>query len=310
MRKQQPLWIISIRKERYTMSMHSFILKRIINNKPNNAGTSSGIIRYDNILYGRNRKWNLLDLYVPDDRPRPLPIIVNIHGGAWVTGKKEQSEFYCLDMARRGFAVVNFTYRLAPRWKHPAPMEDCNNVVLWLLEHAKEYDLDTNSVFLIGDSAGAHNAAMYACMITSPKYAKKFDIKLAEFRPSAICLNCGVYDIQLELNNDPKKMMKNLMGDFLGRGYGEDEVQNASPIYHITSSFPRTFLMSATGDFLLRQVEPFDRRLTELGVEHITKVYGDETNKLDHVFHCLDVNAEPAILANDEQADFLRKYIK
>ena len=290
------------------MSLHSTILKCLVNNRPNRAGIPAGLTRYDNIRYGKNRAWHVLDLYEPADARSPLPVIINFHGGAWVTGKKEHSEFYCLDMARRGFAVINFSYRLAPRYKHPAPIEDCNQVVRWVLEHAAEYGLDADSLFLVGDSAGAHNAALYACMLTDTDFAERSGIKPVHFVPAAVCLNCGVYDLQTELDNDSRGFMKNLMTDFLGRGYGKEQIDCASPLYQITSAFPPTFLMSCKGDFLLRQVAPFDKRLTELGIEHITKIYGDDDCGLSHVFHCVDIASAYAIAANDEEAEFLKNH--
>ena len=60
-----------------------------------------------------------------------------------------------MSLVKRGFAVVNYTYRLAPEYQYPAPLEDTNRVVTWVMEHAGEYDLDTENVFMVGDSAGA-----------------------------------------------------------------------------------------------------------------------------------------------------------
>ncbi len=85
--------------------------------------TPDDIIRYDNICYGEDKKWQMLDVYRPKDKKDEiLPVIVSIHGGGWVYGDKERYQYYCMNLAERGFAVVNFTYRLAPEFKFPSPL--------------------------------------------------------------------------------------------------------------------------------------------------------------------------------------------
>ena len=91
--------------------------------------TPEDVVRYDDIFYGENHKWQILDVYRPKDSEGILPVIVSVHGGGWVYGDKERYQWYCMDLARRGFAVVNFTYRLAPEYKFPSPIEDTNSVI-------------------------------------------------------------------------------------------------------------------------------------------------------------------------------------
>ena len=93
--------------------------------------TPEDVVRYDDILYGTDPKWQVLDLYRPKNKEgEKLPVIVSIHGGGWVYGDKERYQYYCMSLAERGFAVVNFTYRLAPEFKYPAPLED-TNLITW-----------------------------------------------------------------------------------------------------------------------------------------------------------------------------------
>ena len=90
--------------------------------------TPENIVRYDDIIYGTESKWQKLDVYCQKDATGKLPVIVSVHGGGWVYGDKERYQFYCMDLAERGFAVVNFSYRLAPEYKFPASLEDTNSV--------------------------------------------------------------------------------------------------------------------------------------------------------------------------------------
>ena len=100
--------------------------------------TPEDVKRYDDILYGRNRKWQVLDVYRPKGAEGKLPVIVSVHGGGWVYGNKEVYQFYCMSLAQRGFAVVNFTYRLAPEYRYPAQLEDTDAVIHWIFDHKED----------------------------------------------------------------------------------------------------------------------------------------------------------------------------
>ena len=294
------------------MSVYSFVLKRMMNTPRSykNLIAPEGIERFNNIQYGEDKKWNLLDLYYPKDRKTPSPVIINVHGGGWVTGDKECAQFYCMDMALRGFAVVNFSYRLAPRHKFPKQLEDTNNAVNWLLDNTEKYQLDKNAVFMIGDSAGAHILGIYVNILTNKNYADNFTFTVpAGFAPNAVCLNCGVYDIEKELANDPRKMTKNLMHDFLGKPLNDKKVKLACVNEFMNENFPPAFVLSAHGDFLLHQVPVMEKKLKELNIPYICKVYGTEENKLVHVFQC-NYWTEEAKIANNEQAEFFRTYME
>ena len=87
--------------------------------------TPEDVIRYDDLRYGDDAQWQVLDVYRPRTAENtPLPVIVSVHGGGWVYGDKAVYQFYCMSLAQRGFAVVNFSYRLTPQnirrgcWRH------------------------------------------------------------------------------------------------------------------------------------------------------------------------------------------------
>ena len=88
-----------------------------------------GVEQRRNLTYGPHGRANRLDVFYPRTAEGKLPTIVNVHGGGYVYGSKEIYRRYCMDLARRGFAVVSFNYRLAPKWKFPTPLEDLNRVL-------------------------------------------------------------------------------------------------------------------------------------------------------------------------------------
>ena len=134
----------------------------------------------------------VLDVYRPKDTEGNLPVIVSVHGGGWVYGDKELYQYYCMSIAQRGFAVVNFTYRLAPEYQFPAPMEDTNSVFAWILDNKDKYGMDVANLFAVGDSAGGQILSLYADICTNAEYAKEYDFQVPEgLKIKAVALNCG-----------------------------------------------------------------------------------------------------------------------
>ena len=102
-------------------------------------------------------------------------------------------------MIQRRFAVVNINYRLVPHAYFPAPLEDLNSVMIWILQHAEEYNLDMNHIYGTGDSAGAQILGQYAAICSNEDYAKQFAFQIAKENIfEAIVLNCGVYQVNYE----------------------------------------------------------------------------------------------------------------
>jgi acetyl esterase/lipase len=100
-----------------------------------------------------------LDLYVPEKADGPLPVIVWVHGGAWLGGSKE-GVGPALSFIRKGYAVASINYRLSQHARFPAQIEDCKAAIRWLRAHAKEYNLDPDRFGVWGASAGGHLVAL------------------------------------------------------------------------------------------------------------------------------------------------------
>lgn len=270
--------------------------------------TPVDIIRYDDIIYGEDSKWQILDVYRPKaEEGKTLPVIVSVHGGGWVYGDKERYQYYCMNLAQRGFAVVNFTYRLAPEFKFPASLEDTNLVFTWVLNHAKEYGFDTKHVFAVGDSAGGHNLSLYASICTNPAYAAEYKFKAPEgFVPTAIALNCGKYEIDLG-SDSTDELTKLLMADLLPEQGSAEEVRLINVTNHVTKNFPPTFLMTATGDFLREQAPVMAAKLASCNVPFVYRFYGNSERELEHVFHC-NIKTKDAKICNDEECNFFKEF--
>lgn len=269
--------------------------------------TPVDVVRYDDIQYGTAEpKWQKLDVYRPKGAEGKLPVILSVHGGGWVYGDKDVYQFYCMSLAQRGFAVVNYSYRLAPEYKYPASFEDTTAVCEWLLANKEEYGFDTEHIFGVGDSAGAHMLSMFCCALTNPEYAKTTGFRLPEnFAFRAIALNCGAFLISRAEKED---MTTQLMADYLPEKGTPEEFRLISTVYHVTEDFPPVFLMTCPGDFLNEQPSHIIPKLEKLKVPFVYRHYGDKNDDLAHVFHC-NIRLEAAKLCNDEECEFFRKFI-
>ena len=289
------------------MSLTSFMLrtafKRSDDKRDAGLSTPADIRRFDDIVYGTDPKRQALDVYRPRAAEGKLPVIVSIHGGGWVYGDKERYQYYCMSLAQRGFAVVNFTYRLAPKFKFPASLEDTNLVFRWVLDHASEYGFDSDLIFAVGDSAGAHMLGLYSNLCTNPDYAARFSFRPPEgFAPTAVALNCGVYEITL---GGKKDLTARLMADLLPNKGSAAELETVSVLRHVTANFPPSFIMTANNDFLREAAPPMAEKLKALGVPVRFELYGDEQNPLGHVFHC-DIRTQTAACCNEDECEFFR----
>ena len=262
--------------------------------------------RVDDICYGPDEKWNRLDVYRPKNYDGKLPVIISFHGGGWVYGDKERYQYYCMGFAERGFAVINFTYRLAPEFHHPAGLEDMNRVAEWVMSHAEEYELDTERIFGIGDSAGANGIGLYAAILTNPEYAVQYDFALPEgFSFKAVGLLCGTYKVELENFDDEVTMP--LIAEYLPHGGTVPEMEAMNLFNHITGNFPPVFAATGTGDFLKIQLHELVSILVKYDIPFEARFFTSSDGALGHDF-CCNVKLKEAHECADDMCSFFRKY--
>jgi acetyl esterase/lipase len=133
------------------------------NQPPRRVAALPGVKVLKDLEYGRGSgRALLLDLYLPeksDPSGKPLPLIIWVHGGAWMGGSKDQSS-PALRFTREGYAVAHVGYRLTPEAKFPAQIYDCKAAVRWLRANAAKYNLNPDRFIAWGDSAGGHLVAL------------------------------------------------------------------------------------------------------------------------------------------------------
>jgi acetyl esterase/lipase len=113
------------------------------------------------LVFGKGGGTELkLDLAMPKEGEGPFPAVVCIHAGGWVGGDRKQMAQTIAALAGRGYVAVAPDYRLAPRDRFPAQVEDCKAAVRWLRANARKYQVDADRLGAVGFSAGAHLACL------------------------------------------------------------------------------------------------------------------------------------------------------
>jgi acetyl esterase/lipase len=113
------------------------------------------------IRFGPDPK-HKLDLYAPRRPGGRLPLLVFVHGGGWDSGDRREYGFAGRALAALGFLVAIADYRVFPEVVFPAFVEDLGHAATWLQVHAGDYGGDPQRLFLMGHSAGAYNAVIFA----------------------------------------------------------------------------------------------------------------------------------------------------
>ncbi len=132
---------------------------------PNIQFFPEGTILKGNIPYNNdNHQKHLLDLYLPKDAKGKIPLVVLIHGGAWLSNDKYADMGYMAktmaEIVSNGIAIASIDYRFSTEAIFPANLQDCNRAISYLFDNADKYGFDTKRFAVMGFSAGGHLANM------------------------------------------------------------------------------------------------------------------------------------------------------
>lgn len=143
-----------------TLALGIILLFCIFSHSAKSQSLNKGVKFTKDIVYKTVNGWlGKLDLYQPN-RKSKNPLILYIHGGGWIHGKKEEEYDKIKVFIDNGFTVANIEYRLAQQAPAPAAVEDVHCALVYLLDHAKQYHIDPKKVIIMGASAGAHLALL------------------------------------------------------------------------------------------------------------------------------------------------------
>ncbi len=185
------------------------------------------------LAYGSDER-QLLDVFT-SDRSSSKPVVVFVHGGAFVDGHRDRSdEIYSNVLyyfARHGCVGINMEYRLAPKHPYPAGTQDVEKAIAWVRDHVSDFGGSPASIYLIGHSAGAAHAASYAynCHRSSSKASQLRGLVVVSGRVRA--------------DNSPENPNARKVEAY----YGSDSslFENISPVSHVTSESVPTMVAFA-----------------------------------------------------------------
>ncbi|MDD5033384.1 MAG: alpha/beta hydrolase [Methylococcaceae bacterium] len=193
-----------------------------------------------------------LDLYVPNQTPRPLPLVMWIHGGGWIEGDKTRVPV--LYLLEEGYAVASIDYRLSGEAVFPAQLQDAYAALAWLWAHADDYGLDRNRYVVGGASAGGHLASLVGTAMNAG--VKDFEapsgLRLRAvvdlFGPSDLIALRGRTDEGVD-HDAPDALENRLIGaEVLDR---PDLARAASPTTFVDSDDPPFLILHGDGDLLV-----------------------------------------------------------
>ncbi len=214
-----------------------------------------------------------LNIYQPKkrDMSKTMRVFVYIHGGGWIGGWPESREAFTTKIAEAGYFVASLYYGDAPAYSHPKMIQNIYKAFGWLKDHASDYNIDMDSIFVGGESAGGHLSAMAGCISTNPAYNAMFDLdeRSRHQKIEGLVLNCGVYDMEKALETGFRNIniyTESFCGGTKLTEMPDDFRKQVSPINWVTADFPPTYCISAENDKLAVLTFDFVDKLFDLGV--------------------------------------------
>lgn len=253
--------------------------------------------------------YHKFDVFYPDGTiPKEgLPVIIDIHGGGWMYASKDLNEYYCMELANKGYCVFSISYRLVPDVTVYEQIKDCTDALAYINSNMKNYPANKKTVMLTGDSAGGQ-LALYSTILNNNPDAReifgtvdtKLNIKcLLLTSPVTYAKSGGWFSIYT------KKMW--------GKDYKAKAAYNymdLDEIMELANNMPPTYFITSSGDTLahdqtVNAYNYFADKGYECEIEDFTDLR--EGKKLPHVFSVLDPFDEYGQKAINNALDYYQK---
>jgi len=222
-------------------------------------------------------KRNKLDLYLtkqlaPQARTSgPLPLIVWVHGGAWLGGSKKNCP--ATRFVRKGYAVASINYRLSQHAIFPAQIVDCKAAIRWLRANSNQYGLDAKRIGVWGSSAGGHLVALLGTAGDIKEFDKGRNLKVSS-RVQAVCDYFGPTDFT-QIGRFPSKIRHDAPDSPESKLIGGPVLENkeacrrVNPITYVTKDDPPFLIVHGDKDLTVphNQSELLYEALKKAGVK-------------------------------------------
>lgn len=264
-----------------------------------------------------------LDIYLPNKGTAPYPVIVDIFGGGWYFGNKSSHKLEpALNLLKRGFAVVSINYSLSSQGTLDTQIQEVKASIRYIRKNAKTYQLDPDRIALLGESAGAHLAAVAATSSASgalvdPAWPNQ---EVSDAVQAVIAVYCPVYlDLMKELFCVEKMawgldtvieeygQADSMEGVLLGGPAKQvpDAARKANPITYLDENCPPFLFLHGNQDQVVPIIGAMNfaaQMMGKIGVENV------EFQVVDGAHH--DIHDFEKDWIYDLEADFLRRRLQ
>jgi len=255
-----------------------------------------GTTRVRDIAYGpplpRDRGGrNLLDVIRPSTPGSQRPILLQVHGGAWVIGdKQQQGQPLMASLASRGWVCFAINYRLSPRAKFPDQIVDVKRAIAWIRENAVEYGADPDFICITGGSAGGHLAALAALTPGDPRFQPGFEEKDTTLAAAVPCY--GVYDFLDRRGDRGRSSMQPFLSRLVFKCKPEQDPElwdAMSPLSRIHEAAPPFLVLHGSHDSLVfvEEARTFVEALREKSHNAVTYCEMPDAQHAFDIFHCI-----------------------
>lgn len=240
----------------------------------------------------------MFDIYRPADlAPRPTPLVIVIHGGAWVSGARGDMGSMCEAIAAQGMTAATVSYRLAPRFRWPSMLDDVQAAVRYFRANHEKYQINPDAIGAVGASAGGHLALLLGAMDGDGEEGEPSS------RVQAVFNIFGPTDMQ----NDFDPGIATLLSfQVIGKPMSEAQaiIETLSPVKHIDGRMAPTFTLHGTADPLVpvRQASRLDEVLKKFNVEHDMRI-------IEGMGHNVNLQNEDVRKAVEDGIKFLQRHL-
>ncbi|NMD38213.1 MAG: alpha/beta hydrolase [Christensenellaceae bacterium] len=244
-----------------------------------------------------------LDIYYKSN-DELKPILIDIHGGGFISGYKEMDSLFANYIAQRGFVVFNLNYRLAyPTINVFDQIEDISNAVKWIVLNAEKYEGNINKMYIAGHSAGGVLAIAESLLCNDKKMRDDFNIDERNYKYNGIIIDCGL--MHFYIKNIAYWGMRNMVFPKCYKNMDKYKYLIFEKNNKL-STLPKTVLITNEKDNLKKMTYYFKKVLDEKNVDNklfdigtdghmgiVFKTYTDENQKiLDGVLEYWGVGRE------------------
>ncbi|MCS5717731.1 alpha/beta hydrolase [Herbiconiux sp. CPCC 205763] len=248
-----------------------------------------------------------LDIFTPTAAGEPLPMVLWVHGGGFISSSPSTMEDYSILLANEGYVVASLDYSLAPGARYPAPIQQGNDALRYLERNADRLGGQTDNIVIGGDSAGAQIASQLSALQTNPRLAEEMSIApaLDPGSLSGVVLFCGLYDMDT-VGDTGFPALRTYLWSYTGYRDWQTfpEIDELSTTDQITAEYPPTFITVGDADPFATQGLELADRLKSQGVSTTALFWTGSGKGLQHEYQ-FNFSLPEAVKAFEQTTAFL-----